>query len=161
MVNTKNIHPWSGCEVHQIREIFSNNVVLKAFSTYSLGYHVFSGLVFRGGSSLYNNMVLNSKIILLPLLTLIYYDITIWKKLHRRYDNWQYYMSYKDLRLTASHEPSYEDHVWPSLLALCWRSLVPFFCSPYNCLINRFSSRIETWTWWCRSIKESLVKPLD
>ena len=31
------------------------------------------------------------------------------ERLHRRFDNRQYYLSYEDLRLTASPEPSYED----------------------------------------------------
>ena len=33
----------------------------------------------------------------------------LWERLPRRFDNRQYDVSYEDLHLTASSEPSYED----------------------------------------------------
>ena len=50
-------------------------------------------------------------------------------------------MPYKDLRLSASPKPSYEDPRLPGFT--CTIPCKPFFRSLHNCLINRFPRKLK------------------
>ena len=56
------------------------------------------------------------------------------ERLHRRFDNQQYYLIYEDLRLTASPEPPYENLHLDGFTCTTFKIRKPFFRSMHNSL---------------------------
>lgn len=94
--------------------------------------------------------------IMFYFLTLIYYDSIILRKLHRRFDNRQYYIAYEDLFLTAHQSHPMKILIWPDFTCTILKILcMPFFRSFHNLL----GFRLTLYLGLCKKIQNRRTKP--